>query len=283
MIEQRSPEWFKQRIGLVTGSSVGAILGCDPFRKPKDVLRAMVRQFHNAESEFTGNIATEYGTKFESFAQADFEMETGLNVTETGFHISSEYEWLGASPDGLVDDGAVLEIKCPYGKRNGSDFKSMIEQPQYYAQMQIEMLATGRNKCHFYQWSSVGSSLETIDFSQIWIDENIPKLKKFHDKYLAEIKKPDLHLIDLVQTREAKQLAQVFNDTKAEMDRLKTYLEELRQQLIILADGQKSNISGVLVYPIERKGSIQYKSIPELQNVDLEQYRGKPTKSWGVK
>jgi len=57
----------------------------------------------------------------------------------------------------------------------------------------------------------------------------------------------------------------------------------LRQQLIILADGQKSNISGVLVYPIERKGSIQYKSIPELQNVDLEQYRGKATKSWGVK
>ena len=283
MIEQRSEEWFKQRVGLVTGSSVGAILGCDPFRKPSDVLRAMVRDFHNAESEFKGNIATDYGTKFESFAQADFEMETGQDVTETGFHISSEHQWLGASPDGLVGSDSVLEIKCPYGKRNGSDFKTMPEQPQYYAQMQIEMLATGRSKCYFYQWSSVGSKLETIDFCQIWIDENLPKLKKFHDKYVSEIKTPEKHLADLIKTREAKQLAEVFNDTKAEMDRLKTYLEELRQQLINLADGQKSNISGVLVYPIDRKGSIQYKSIPELHNVDLEQYRGNSTKSWGVK
>lgn len=283
MVEQRSPEWFKQRLGMVTGSSVGAILGCDPFRKPADVMRAMVRAYHKAESEFKGNIATEHGNKFESFAQADFEMETGKDVTETGFHVSSEYEWLGASPDGLVGDDSVLEIKCPFGKRDSKDFKTIQEQPQYYAQMQIEMLVTGRSKCHFYQWSPVGSDLQTVLLSEVWINENIPKLKKFYDSYLLEIKTPEKHLADLIKNRQAQQLADVFNETKAEMERLKEYLDGLKAQLIVIADGKKSNISGILVYQIERKGSIQYKNIPELKGVDLEQYRGNSSKSWGVR
>ena len=42
-MEQRSEEWFEARKGLVTGSSVGAILGLDPNRTKADVLRAMVR------------------------------------------------------------------------------------------------------------------------------------------------------------------------------------------------------------------------------------------------
>lgn len=279
MIEQRSKEWFQQRIGLVTGSNVGAILGCDPFRKPKDVMRAMVRSFHKAESEFKGNIATDYGTKFESFAQADFEVETGLNVTETGFHISSDHPWLGASPDGLVDDESVLEIKCPFGKRDRKDFKSFLELPHYYGQMQIEMLCTGRKKCHLYQWSQVGSSLETVHLSQEWLDENLPKLKRFHEDYLLAVKAPDVHLADLIQNKEAIELVARYHEAK----RASLELAEIKKELIALADKKKSNISGVLVYPIERKGAVQYKNIPELQNVDLEQYRGKPTSSWGVK
>ena len=59
---QRSKEWFEKRKGLITGSSVGAILGVNPWRTPADVMRSMVREYHGAESEFKGNIATEYGT-----------------------------------------------------------------------------------------------------------------------------------------------------------------------------------------------------------------------------
>ena len=283
MIEQRTPEWFEQRKSKITGSNVGAILGCDPFRKPSDVMRAMVRAAVGAESEFKGNIATEYGTKFESFAIADLEMEAGLNVVETGFHVSTEFEWLGASPDGLINDDAVLEVKCPYGKRDSDQFKSTIEQPHYFAQMQIEMLCTGRKKCHFYQWSQLGSVLDLVEFSQVWIDENIPKLKDFYDKFLIELKSPDKHLLDLVTTREAKELASVFSRARDEIKRLKEVQDDARDQLIALADGKKSNISGVLVYPISRQGSVQYKNIPEFSGVDLNQYRGKSTESWGVK
>ena len=142
MIEQRSEEWFKQRVGMITGSRVGGILGLSPFNKPEDVMRSIVREHHGAPSEFEGNVATEYGNEHEDAAIFALEQELGIQIEETGFHKVSE--WLGASPDGLVGD-AVVEIKCPYGKRNAtseSDFKSAREQPHYYAQMQIEMFCT---------------------------------------------------------------------------------------------------------------------------------------------
>jgi len=284
MPEQRSEAWHQQRIGKVSGSNIGAILGCDPFRKPRDVLRSMVRSYHKAESEFKGNIATEYGSKFELFAQADFELESGLDVTETGFHVHPEHDWLGASPDGLVGTDEVLEIKCPYGKRDSSEFKSFVDQPHYYAQMQIEMYCTSRNRCYFYQWSSVGSMLEIVDFSQLWIDENLPKLKAFHELYLSELDN-DAHLVDLVQTKEAQQLADAYTNAKKTMEEAKQAMDEAKKKLIDAAGGKKSNISGLLVYPIERKGSISYsKAVKDLlPDADLTKYMGKPSKSWGIR
>ena len=283
MIEQRSKEWFKQRVGKITGSRVGAILGMNPWQKPKDVMRSMVREYHGAKSEFSGNVATEYGTNFESIAQGDFEIETGLNVTETGFHISSEYEWLGASPDGLINDDSALEIKCPYGAKDTGKFKSIIEQPHYYAQNQIELLCTNKKKCYFYQWSHQVTMLEVVDFNNHWIEENIPKLKSFYDDYLKEIKSPDKHLADLVQTKEAQALVDEYNQYKQDMAQAKEFMEDAKRRLIKLADGKKTNISGVLVYECERKGNVDYKKVPELDGVDLDQYRGKPTKYWAVR
>ena len=65
--EQRSPAWFEKRKGRVTGSIVGAILGLSPYMTRADAMRSMVRAAIGAPSEFTGNVATEYGTMHESF------------------------------------------------------------------------------------------------------------------------------------------------------------------------------------------------------------------------
>ncbi len=282
-IEQRTPEWFKQRVGKITGSRVGAILGLNPWAKPKDVMRSMVRDYHGAKSEFTGNVATEYGNNFEEIAEGDFEIETGLEVTETGFHIKKGANWLGASPDGLIGDDAVLEIKCPFGARKTGEFKSIADQLHYHAQMQIEMFCAERQKCYFYQWSEKNSQIDVIDYNQHWIDENLPKLEAFYNQYLKEIKFPEIHLLDLVQTKEAKKLVESYNAFKADMEQAKAFMDDAKKQLIALADGKKSNISGVLVYEVERKGSVNYKNIPELKGVDLEQYRGDTSKYWAVR
>jgi len=61
-MEQRSNEWFAARKGRITGSAVGAILGLNPWAGRNDVMRRMVREYHNQPSEFTGNSATQWGS-----------------------------------------------------------------------------------------------------------------------------------------------------------------------------------------------------------------------------
>ena len=91
MEQQRSKEWFEKRKGRVTGSRVGAILGLNPWQTREDVMRAMVREYHGAPSEFEGNVATEHGKAHEEEATLDFTLETGLDVEETGFHTFEDW------------------------------------------------------------------------------------------------------------------------------------------------------------------------------------------------
>lgn len=82
--------------------------------------------------------------KFAELKESEF-----LEVTECGFFSVGNY---GASPDGLVGSDAILEIKCP---TKSTFFKLVANNevdPKYYAQMQLQMLATKRNKAHFFNY-----------------------------------------------------------------------------------------------------------------------------------
>lgn len=287
-IEQRSPEWFKARKGKITGSQVGAILGVNPYKKPADAMREMVRSYHNAPSEFTGNSATEWGTANEESATKQFEMFHSIApVEETGFHIHPEHEWLGASPDGLLDENGVIEIKCPYGQRdkNPPVFKSLEDQPHYAAQIQIELFCTGREFCEFYQWAPHGDLKETAEFNQLWIDENLPKLKAFHEAYLIERELPNAQrYLEPKHTEVNDEFITDLVTRHSELSEQIKALEVLKKDLfteIVERCGEKeSEINGHKLTLVERKGSIDYKKVPELKGVDLESYRKSGSSYW---
>jgi putative phage-type endonuclease len=286
-VEQRSEEWFLARKNKVTGSMVGAILGCNPWMKPADAMRSMVRAHHGAESEFTGNVATEYGVTNENNALRDYEMISGHDVSEVGFFVHPEFDWLGASPDGAIDGTGNLEIKCPFGKRNDIEpvFKTLAEQPHYYAQVQIEMACSGMLWSHFYQWNAYGDAMEYIEKDHDWLDENIPVLHNFYLEFMQECKTPDKHLAPLIKSVSADKLAARYNDAKQLLELAKQSVEDIKQELITMADGNKSNISGLLVTPITKKGSVSYsKAVKDLlPGVDLTPYMGKEISYWMVK
>ena len=300
MIEQRSPEWFAQRISKITGSRAGAILGLSPYGNADSVMRDMVREyFHaingNSPSEFTGNVATVYGTNNEDNAISKFESDHGFQVVETGQHTHNDYEWLAASPDGLVGHNAVLEVKCPYGKReaqSSKDFKTVDEQQHYYAQMQLEMICTDRELCHFYQWSAMAYRYDLVLLDVKWVKKNLPLLKAFHDLYLETISDEALYQIYLEDaeidmsldgewlTLEAEYLAAIN-----ELDACKKKVDKLKVKLVDMAGGKKCRSNNLTVYSTQRKGSIAYAKVLEKLDVDidLEPYRGKPSTSWTVK
>ena len=86
MIEQQSPEWFAARVGRITASMTGAILGRAPYMTRADAMRAMVRAREGAETEFQGNIATEHGNRNEAGAVFEFEMEAALETQAARRH-----------------------------------------------------------------------------------------------------------------------------------------------------------------------------------------------------
>ena len=287
---QRTPEWFKQRKGRITGSVVGAALGVNPYMTPDALIRRLVRLWHGAESEFNGNIATEYGSLNEPIAQLDYTNKTGNLVHECGFFVHPEHDWLGASPDGIFENNmgeqCILEIKCPFGLRNEllPQFKPLAEQPHYYAQVQIEMACTGVNQLYFYQWNQYADSLEIVTFNKAWFENALVKLFAFYEFYLHELKNP-IHLDDLVQTidtDESLKLLQQYDNVCEVLDNATKAKAELLQQIVELSKSQNSVIHGRKLTQVKRDGAISYaKAIKDLlPDADLTKYKGQPTTFW---
>lgn len=278
MTQQNTPEWHRARTGRITGSRIGAVLGLSPWQTREDVLRAMVRQYHCAEGEFTGNIATKYGHENEATARMTFELTTGLSVVDTGFH---EYEdWAGASPDGLIGDDAVLEIKCPFKGIK----KSLADQPHYYAQLQWEMLCTGRKKAYFYQWQPGDDTMNIVHQDQAWLDHALPEARQFYSFYLSELNNPE-HLEPLrvtIKTKEAALLVAEWDEMKENRDRADERMKEIIERLTNMSNGKNALVDGRKLTKVENEGAVSYARVVKehCKGVDLEPYRGKKSESW---
>lgn len=285
-MKQGTAEWHKARIGKLTGSRAGAALGVNPYQTPDDLIRAMVREYHGAEPEFTGNVATAHGEHSEPLAALDYMSETNQDIVECGFFVHPEHNWLGASPDGLVATRGLVEIKCPFSLRKDKPphFKTLAEQPHYYAQIQVQMACTGRRWTDFYQWTPHGSSCTYVLFDDDWWKKNLPLMWAFYERYLSELNNP-AHLEPLrkiVTGWKYEKLLERYDALKQTQDDAKAEMQDIMAELIAAAGDQSAEICGRKLTRIERKGSVSYaKALAVLApDADLSQWTGKPGVSW---
>ena len=275
-MEQRSEQWFEQRKGRITGSRVGAILGLSPWQKPADVLRAMVREYHGAPSEFLGSVATDHGTNNEQRAVLAFMRETGLNVEKCGFFPYGDR--MGASPDGLTDDGGVLEIKVPFGLRNEpkAKFKPLADQPHYAAQVQMEMLSAGRKHAYFAQYIAPKGdplspdyvpeqiNVERVELDETWLDSNLDAISHFYDLLLSELDNPE-HLEPLRVIIDAQEVLDEIDMLRTRQKADEAREKELLSVLIKQADGKNALVNGRKLTLSKDSKSVAYaKAIAEL-------------------
>lgn len=287
-MEQRTQEWFEARAGRITASVVGAILGHAPYATRDDIMRRMVREYHGAPEEFEGNIATEYGTRNEAGALAEYIMETGNKVEGVGF-VNYEH-WAGCSPDGLIGEDGGLEIKCPFGLRKDEApaFKTLKEQPHYYDQIQFSLWVTGRKWWDFYQWSPNGTMLERVEVDELWQAFSLPHLRQFHAEYVDERKTPEIHLEPkrpIIDTPEAHRIVAEYDQICEALDRAEERKKELIADMVKIAGEKNVVFAGRKLTKTEKAGAIAYAKAVKalLPDADLEPYRGKPSSYWGVK
>ncbi len=283
---QGTPEWFINRVGKITASRAGGILNLSPFADDKSVMREMVREYHGLDSEIVVSAPMQWGTDHEDEAIAAYEAESGNFVESTGFHQHVLLKWLGASPDGLVSDDGLIEVKAPYSKK----LESIDTKPHYYAQIQVQLACCDRDWCDFVTWTPNGMTIERVMFDGEWANENIPKLKAFYDEYLLEIDNPDSPHLEPLELDMSDNIAWLraeakYGDALEAAAEAKRIADSLKEQMVSLSGGKKAKGSRFQLFPVERKGSIQYaKAIKDLApGADLEKYRGKPSESWTIK
>jgi len=153
--EQRSPEWHALRVGKVTASRISDVLA----ELKKGNGEAATRRNYKAEiiaETLTGIPADnfvskemQWGLDNELFACAAYELATDTMVDAIGFATHPHIERFGASPDGLVGDLGLVEVKCP-NTATHLDYLLAGEVPaDYRAQMFAAMSCTGREWSDF--------------------------------------------------------------------------------------------------------------------------------------
>ena len=115
---QGTPEWLAARTGRVTASRMSAIMAKGRDGKPSTTRAAcmgeLIAEYLTGQSGNTyTNADMQRGTDLEPEARAAYEIRTGQMVSEVGLVLHPKNERFGASPDGVVGDKGLLEIKCP--------------------------------------------------------------------------------------------------------------------------------------------------------------------------
>lgn len=153
MLEQRSDAWFMERAGKVTASAIYKVMartktGYGADRANYHAQLVAERLTGRAAESFT-NAAMQWGTDTEPQARAMYSLVTGLDVKETGFHAHPAIAMSGASPDGLVGEAGLVEIKCPNTATHIATLTGSGIERKYMLQMQWQMACTGRDWCDF--------------------------------------------------------------------------------------------------------------------------------------
>lgn len=150
MTEQRTDEWFQQRLGKVTASKISDVM-MKPTAAGYQNYRAQLvcERLTGNPTETFQSAAMLHGTETEPQARAFYEMETGLEVSEVGFIPHPSLEMAGASPDGLVGEIGLVEIKCPQPAKHIGTLTGAKIDRGYLLQMQWQMACTGREWCDF--------------------------------------------------------------------------------------------------------------------------------------
>jgi putative phage-type endonuclease len=156
VIEQGSAEWLAIRLGKVTASRITDVLakGKSGEAATREDYRTelVVQRLTNEPGESFTNAAMEWGTQTEPMARIAYEAHANVFVEQVAFVDHPTIEWFGCSPDGLVGETGLLEIKCPASKTHIKYLLGGKPPAKYVPQMQCQMAVTGREWCDFVSY-----------------------------------------------------------------------------------------------------------------------------------
>ncbi|CAG9763450.1 unnamed protein product [Ceutorhynchus assimilis] len=143
--QSANPCWIQERAVRITASNFGKICKMRPQTSRATTVKTLLY------GNFHGNTATRYGNDSEARAIAEFEDKYKVKISQCGLFIDKKNYYLGASPDGLIGDTQLMEIKCPYSICNMNPAEAIKEKKLAFAEFVDNEFHLKRNHNYYYQ------------------------------------------------------------------------------------------------------------------------------------
>jgi putative phage-type endonuclease len=197
MIEQGTPEWHELRRGKVTASKVADIIaktktGISTSRGNYLIELALQRVTGKIEESFM-NDAMQWGVDNEARARMAYEIKSNNFVDKVAFVDHFLISNFGCSPDGLVGDDGLVEIKCPNSATHWSYVRDNKPPSKYIIQMQSQMACTDKAWCDFVSFDPRMPERSQLFIVRVMRDQDLinsleTEVKKFLDEVEKEVK-----------------------------------------------------------------------------------------------
>lgn len=200
MPEQGTAEWLSERAGKVTASKIASVMAKLRDGKPgadrKNYMAQLITErLTGLPADTFTNAAMQWGTETEPQARAMYELVTGFPVVETGFVPHPTLGQTGASPDGLVGEDGLVEIKCPNTATHIDTLRGAGIDRKYLLQMHWQMICCEREWCDFVSF-----------------DPRLPEAMQLHIQRVER----DAELVEEI-TAEVTQFLNELNEAEADL------------------------------------------------------------------
>ncbi len=178
-LEQGSAEWHRLRLGKVTASRMSDVLskgrGKAPSKTAETYMMELIAERLTGEAKpFFENEAMRWGTETEPQARSMYEVNNNfVSVDEVAFIEHSEF--VGVSPDGLIGEDGMLEIKCPTTITQIKRALTYDYSEDYKAQIQMQLWVAQREWCDFVSFDP------RIDCDASFLQQRVYRDEEFID------------------------------------------------------------------------------------------------------
>ena len=191
-IIQGSAEWHAARCGKVTASRVADLIAKTKTgwgaSRANYMAELVAERLTGTQAAGYSNAAMQWGTDMEPEARENYAFISDVEVEQVGFVPHPTIEMAGASPDGLVGDDGLVEIKCPNTATHIDTLIGQTVPAKYVTQMQWQMACTGRAWCDFVSYDPRMPEGMQVFIRRVERDEEtITQLEADVSAFLAEL------------------------------------------------------------------------------------------------
>jgi putative phage-type endonuclease len=276
-MQQGTEEWISLRRTKIGASDAPVIMGVSPWKTKMQLWKEKCGFYiDKQQSSFMKR-----GLALEDEARNYYFLMTGLSVLpDVVIHPTISY--MMASLDGITEDKKhIVEIKCPGQKDHETALSGKIPE-KYYPQLQHQLAVCGLSEMDYLSYDGQSGVIIKCERDNEYINKLLEEQKAFwHCVEMFE--EPIDENFTQREDEEWKELANEWKKTNQELKRLEKREKEIRERLILLCNMKNSCGSGITLSKRTRKGLIMYDKIPELNGMDLEQFRSESKEYWNIK